>query len=363
MADRINAGFIGVGAFTNRMHLPHTLANPKYIIHSLCDLNADLLKERKKQYNPLKITSNYLDILTDPKIDVVFIGTRHDKHAFFIEECARHGKNIMVEKPMTTNNEEAKKVIECINRSKVKMMVGFNRRFSQAMIDAKRIYKKNKSGPANVYYRMASGHEGSGYYGFDVENFGGHLVTECCHIFDLLSWFLDEEPVEINAAGNLQTNQNITITFNDGSVATLLNSTNGTLNYPKEYMEVFSGNTTLAVDWFAELRFSRDGEYARIDYPMKWDEVSEVEWAADRSAGENIYRKYEFIAKNKLYWERKFQPDKGHYNELDAYADALLQDQPSPVDEKDGARATAIAQAANESIRKRSVQTIDIFWA
>lgn len=59
MSHKINAGFIGVGAFTNRMHLPHAFANSKYRIHTLCDLSKDLLKERKKQYKPLKITNDY----------------------------------------------------------------------------------------------------------------------------------------------------------------------------------------------------------------------------------------------------------------------------------------------------------------
>ncbi|MDO9463913.1 MAG: Gfo/Idh/MocA family oxidoreductase [bacterium] len=362
MTNKINAGFIGVGAFTDRMHLPHTLANPKYRIHTLCDLNKDLLKEREKQYKPIKTTTDYHDILKDPEIDMVFIGSRHDKHAFFIEECAKVGKNVMVEKPMATTNEESRKIIDCVDKSNIRLMVGYNRRFSQAMIDAKKIFQENKSTATNVYYRMADENKDMDYYGFDVDKFGGHLVTEVCHIFDLLSWFLEEEPREIYAAGDLKSNQNVTITFIKGSVATIINSTRGTLNYPKEYMEVFSGYTTLAIDWFSEIRFSKDGEYRRINYPMKRDEIPEIVCESPNMTSEDIYRKYEFIAKNNLYWKRKFQPDKGHYAELDVYADALLNDKPSPVDERDGARATAMAQAANESIKKKAVQSIETFW-
>lgn len=358
---KINAGFIGVGAFMHRMHLPHTFANPKYRIHTLCDLNEDLLKERARQYKPLKTTTDYRDILKNPEIDVVFIGARHDKHAFFIKECAGAGKNIMVEKPMTITDQESKEVIDCVRKSKVKLMVGFNRRFSPAMVDAKKIYQENKLSSANIYYRMATEDRDMNYYGFDVDKFGGHLVTEVCHIFDLLSWFLEEEPKRIYAAGDLKTNQNVTITFDKGSVATILNSSSGTLNYPKEYMEVFAGYTTLAIDWFSEIRFSKDGEYRRINYPMKKDKVPEV--TCDRpDMPIDIYKKYEFIAKNKLYWDRDFQPDKGHYAELDIYADALLEGKPSPVNERDGARATAMALAANESIRQNLPQLIDPFW-
>ena len=64
------------------------------------------------------------------------------------------------------------------------------------------------------------------------------------------------------------------------------------------------------------------------------------------------------LRKNDTYWDQRLQPDKGHYEALDRFADAVLNDTPSPCDEIDGARATCMALKAQESIRLN--QAVDI---
>ena len=43
--------------------------------------------------------------------------------------------------------------------------------------------------------------------------------------------------------------------------------------------------------------------------------------------------------------------DKGHYNMLDAFADCILLNKPSPCNELDGSRATLMCLKAKESVR------------
>jgi predicted dehydrogenase len=110
----------------------------------------------------------------------------------------------------------------------------------------------------------------------------------------------------------------------------------------------------MCVDHFTEIRADIfDGEFVQKFFPSKWDEVTEVPGVLGVDGGIELhYRKSKVLREKNLYWKRRLQPDKGHYGELDAYADALLNDRASPVDEIDGARATYLARQGLESIRR-----------
>ena len=50
---------------------------------------------------------DYAALLADPSVDAVYIATLHPSHASLIEACARAGKHILCEKPLTVTAEEA----------------------------------------------------------------------------------------------------------------------------------------------------------------------------------------------------------------------------------------------------------------
>ncbi|HOL67404.1 MAG TPA: hypothetical protein PKX93_08120, partial [bacterium] len=53
-------------------------------------------------------------------------------------------------------------------------------------------------------------------------------------------------------------------------------------------------------------------------------------------------------------------PDKGHFNLLTSFAEAILKDQPSPVDELAGMRATYLCLRAMDSIRLGKVLPVNL---
>src|SRR5204863_8360895 len=61
----------------------------------------------------------------------------------------------------------------------------------------------------------------------------------------------------------------------------------------------------------------------------------------------------------KAYYGSAPSVHKGHFEEIEALAQALLRDRPAPCDEIDGARATACCMAAVRSMQE-GYKTIDI---
>lgn len=65
-----------------------------------------------KQYEIRKFYGSYEDMLKDENIDLVYIATPHSHHYAHIKMCLENGKNVICEKPFTTNSREAKEVLE-----------------------------------------------------------------------------------------------------------------------------------------------------------------------------------------------------------------------------------------------------------
>ena len=87
----------------------------------------------------------------------------------------------------------------------------------------------------------------------NTEAEGGRLLGEGVHFFDFCNWFLDAEPISVQAvAGGVPsiTNPNamIMIRYPDGSTAQVIYTTLGHANLGKEYFEAFGNGRTLRSD-------------------------------------------------------------------------------------------------------------------
>lgn len=356
MSDtQVNIGVIGIGAFMARQHLPNMLANPRIRIHTLCDTHAALLAERAAEFRPVHCTAEAEEVFGDPAIQAVLVGTRSEMHAPFIELAARHRKHVFVEKPMTRTYAETAAVLAAVRGTGINVGVGFNRRYAPIMVEAKRLFDGFRAGPANITYRIVDDHLIRPAYIFDMADGGGHLLQEGCHIFDLLAWFLGEEPVEIYAAGPIETDNAVIIKFDGGSLATLLCGGKGGLFYPKELMEVFCNRTTLSMDQFYELRLDGPGHNFRRTFAL--DPKSELTPAAAHMtafydtcfAQRPAHDVTDIVEGNRLH---TLKVDKGHTQAIAEFAACVVEGRRYGIGVVDGARATVCALKAYESIRE-----------
>ncbi len=357
MGKVVNIAAIGVGVFMARKHLPNMAANPAIRIHTLCDLDEALLDKRAEEFSPLRTTTNADTVFDDPDIDAVVVGTRGREHARFVIQAAQHGKHIYVEKPMTHTLDETRAVLEAVSGADIQVGVGFNRRYAPIMKAAKARFHGYKSGPANLLYRIVDDHRIRPEYVFDLADGGGHLLAEGCHIFDLIAWFLEAEPVEVYAVGPLETDNAVILTLSDESTAVLLCGGKGGLCYPKECMEVFCDHRTLVMDSLFEMRFDGPGENFLRTYPPRPARGPALE--QDNMTG--FYRA-RFAARpaedltgphaaNHLPFPAT---DHGHDRAIRAFAEAVVSGAPYGMSAIDGARATVCALKAYESIRTRA---------
>ena len=90
--------------------------------------NEEKLIDYAKRHNVPKYSTDYMDLLNDDNIDVIYVATTPNMHHFYALEAAKHGKGVYVEKPMAVSVDECKEMVKVCKDNNVPLFVAFYRR-------------------------------------------------------------------------------------------------------------------------------------------------------------------------------------------------------------------------------------------
>ncbi len=205
-------------------------------------------------------------IFNDPEINTAVISTRHSSHAGLVIEAIRAGKNVFVEKPLCMSLEELNEIRKVYNETAVengtRIMVGFNRRFSPLIEEARKCLK-TLSEPMSVIITVNAGIISGEHWTQDKETGGGRIIGEACHFIDLIRYLTGHPVVEIKSTAMFENSNNskpadtvtITMSHKNGSTGTVHYFANGCKEFPKERIEVFAAGRILQIDNYKNLNF------------------------------------------------------------------------------------------------------------
>ncbi len=94
------------------------------VLEAVCDFDDDNLKQVSEQYPGVKVTKDYNEILANPEITAVAVVTPSHTHYKIVKAVLESGKNVYVEKPISTIAQEAKDLTELANTKGLILMVG-----------------------------------------------------------------------------------------------------------------------------------------------------------------------------------------------------------------------------------------------
>ncbi|MFC1520796.1 bi-domain-containing oxidoreductase [Elusimicrobiota bacterium] len=260
----LNIGIIGAGNFMTSVHLP-ILAKftEKVNITAICNKHPEKASFIAKQYNAPIATSNYKDILDNPDINLVLIGTRHNLHAAIARDCINAGKNIFLEKPMALNMHEIEYLEQAIKQTSIFFHLGFNRRFSSLVHDLKTRLKSLPK-PWFIDYRVATENLPADHWAIGEEG-GGRVLGEACHMVDLLDFLASADaaksitPAAIKAqmidSKNCE-NFSAILRYPEGTSANLTYASCGSKEFSKERIEVMAGGYTMVLTDFKRLEIA-----------------------------------------------------------------------------------------------------------
>ena len=105
------------------------------------ETEAEFAREHK-----FEIISDYSAVLKDPDIQGVVLCTPHTLHTEQIIDAANAGKHVFCEKPLSLTHSDVVRAVNAINKNKVTLAVGHERRFEPPILDLMRTIDSGELG-------------------------------------------------------------------------------------------------------------------------------------------------------------------------------------------------------------------------
>ena len=175
------------------------------------DVKEEVARDLAERYG-VPWTTDLDELLSMDGIDAVYIATPHHLHAPIAIKAAEAGKHIMVEKPIATTLEDARKMIEAAESNGVLLSVCFISRYRVDAAKAKELVEKGAIGevigltiyvmsdkPETYWHGGYTGRVRTDWRTKKAESGGGILIMNAVHNIDLLRFITGLKPVRVYA--------------------------------------------------------------------------------------------------------------------------------------------------------------------
>jgi predicted dehydrogenase/threonine dehydrogenase-like Zn-dependent dehydrogenase len=275
MVAATNLGVIGAGSFAQRILIPRfkDAGFSLVAVASHSGLSASAAAERFGFRQVVAPT----ELIADPDVALVAIATRHSTHADFARLALNAGRAVFVEKPPCLTETELHALREAREAASRPLIVGFNRRHAPLALEL-REHVGGRHAPIELLFRVNAGHLDPDHWLNDVDEGGGRLLGEGCHFIDFACWLVGAMPESVfcgmpvrrGVALAAAQQFSCTLTFGDGSIATVMYGAEGADRLGKEYVEAHSAGCSAVLDDFRSLTLY-DGRRRRVSRSRRQD--------------------------------------------------------------------------------------------
>ncbi|WP_458734686.1 inositol 2-dehydrogenase [Zobellella taiwanensis] len=233
----INVALIGAGRI-GQVHSANIVAHPESRLVAIVDAFPEAaLSLSEKTGAPVKTLE---EVMADPGIDAVVIGSATDTHADFIELAARSGKAIFCEKPVDLSLARVQACLKVVEECRVPLLVGFNRRFDPNFAAVRNRYQQGQIGKAESVLIVSR--DPSPPPVSYIQRSGGLFRDMTIHDFDMACYLVDEPVVAVTARGSCVVDPAIgeagdidtavvTLEFASGALGTIVNTRRSGFGY------------------------------------------------------------------------------------------------------------------------------------
>jgi len=200
------AGIVGCGTIFP-MHAESLTNTPGVKISAVCDIKAARARKAAKKYN-CRPYSDYQEMLCKENLDVVHVLTPHYLHPSMSIQALNKKINVLTEKPVSIDPDDARKMIAAAKKNNMKLGVILQNRYNPGSQLVKKNILNNKLGRIKSAKLVLSYSKPDSYYRksdwkgrFKLEG-GGVLIDQAIHFVDVLVWLINDKVdfVEANTA-------------------------------------------------------------------------------------------------------------------------------------------------------------------
>jgi len=257
MKDKLKVGLIGAGRI-GKMHAETIISNLAFVeIKSVADIYAD--DSMRKWASGVGIKNVFKEssqILEDNEIDAVIICSSTDTHSQLIIESAKAGKHVFCEKPIDFDVNKIVNALKAVDEAKVKLQIGFQRRFDPSFKKAHVLIREGKIGEPHIL-KITSRDPAPPPIEY-IKVSGGIFLDMTIHDFDMARFLMGSEVTEVYAIGEARVDTAIseagdidtaivTLKFENGALGVIDNSRKATYGYDQR-VEVFGSKGCISVN-------------------------------------------------------------------------------------------------------------------
>lgn len=177
-------------------------------ITGLCDSNAGRLKYAQKRLGErIPAFTDFDEMLKKVECDSVIVASNDSTHHEYIVKALYSGRDVIAEKPMTTDDEKCREILKAEKETGKKVQVTFNLRFIPYVTRIKQLLDSGIIGKihsVDLHWYLDTVH-GADYYRRwhrRKENSGGLLIHKSTHHFDAANWWIGQDPQQVFAYGS-----------------------------------------------------------------------------------------------------------------------------------------------------------------
>ena len=256
----IGAGIMGSG---HALYISESVKGAR--VAGIYDANTTVARKvasKVKKIGGLSVTvyDSIQSMLAAKEITAIIIASPDNLHAEHLSMAIAAGKDVLCEKPLASNDSDAKKVAQTANKSKSIVGIGFMRRFDPAYLELKRVVRSGKYGKV-LQIRCTSRNVSS-----PTATTAMLLTNVAVHEVDIIRWLLDEEIKSVNvnltkvtskANSKLLDPISVNCYTESGVLATIDICANSTYGY-EVGMEVITESASLVIENLGDLTIVKD---------------------------------------------------------------------------------------------------------
>ena len=226
---QIRLGVAGLGrAFT--LMLPTLMKDSRVRLVAACDPREEARARFARDFD-VPVHADIEGLASDPEVEAIYIASPHQFHAAQTRIAARHGKHVLVEKPMALSLAECDAMIEDCRAAGVRLIVGHCHSFDSPYLQARDIIASGEVGRVRMIqalnytdflYRPRRPEE------LRTEEGGGVVFSQAAHQVDVVRLLAGSAVTRVRAvtgdwdpARPTQGAYSALLWFDDGAFASL----------------------------------------------------------------------------------------------------------------------------------------------
>ncbi|MGW0611519.1 Gfo/Idh/MocA family protein [Streptomyces sp. NPDC002788] len=210
----LRAAVVGTG-HRARLFTRGLAERPGHLVAALCDpsptrmaFHNRLLAETGAPAATTWEPERFPDLLAEEGIDEVVVTTVDAEHDRYIVPALKAGCRVVTEKPMTVDAERCARILDTVRETGNSLTVAFNYRFNPVHEKVRALLADGAIGEVlSVHFEwLLDVRHGADYFRRwhrEKRSSGGLMVHKSSHHFDLVNWWLADEPREAFGYGRL----------------------------------------------------------------------------------------------------------------------------------------------------------------